>query len=510
MNIIIYECRPRFLRYLFGLALCEIIFLANATSQKVNDDFLNSNASRGPSVSVYVSAKEGDRLAKKADIQFVSDKNSSLHSIKVDEATRYQSIEGFGATFNESGMICLNALTPETRNNLLKSLFDSTTGAGFSLMKSPLAACDFSAAGPWYSYNDIQGDTAMNNFSIQRDLGSNGLISFIRNASKFGRFRIETTMDFAPDWMMIGLTKGQKHIKPEYYGALAKYYSQYLQAYAANGVIIDYLNPFNEADNEWYSNVTYAEIGNMIKFHIAPRLLRDGLSTKIQLCETANRPEAIKKLPVVLDDPEARKYIHSITVHGYDWDQYATLTDLHKKYPEFPIWQTEVCYALLNNIPVNGPSKLPVYEFSDGEFWGNMIMNDMKNWVSGWIYWNMILDQDGGPWLISKEHGDPDNNRQQPVVIINRKTKQVSYTGLYYYLAHFSKFVRQGAYRIDCTGDSDQLNCVAFKNGNGSIVLNVINHGPETKSKILWKNKMTIQKFQAYSITTLLWNSSSR
>ena len=52
----------------------------------------------------------------------------------------------------------------------------------------------------------------------------------------------------------------------------------------------------------------------------------------------------------------------------------------------------------------------PVYEFSDGEFWGNMIMNDMKNWVSGWIYWNMILDQDGGPWLVSPEHGDPDPN----------------------------------------------------------------------------------------------------
>ena len=45
--------------------------------------------------------------------------------------------------------------------------------------------------------------------------------------------------------------------------------------------------------------------------------------------------------------------------------------------------------------------KCPVHEFSDGEFWGNMIMNDMKNWVSGWIYWNMILDQDGGPWLTS-------------------------------------------------------------------------------------------------------------
>ena len=134
----------------------------------------------------------------------------------------------------------------------------------------------------------------------------------------------------------------------------------------------------------------------------------------------------------------------------------------------------------------------------------------MKNWVSAWIYWNMILDQDGGPWLISIEHGDPDNNRQQPVVIINRKTKQVSYTGLYYYLAHFSKFVRQGAYRIDCTGDSGQLNCAAFINVNGSIVLNLINNGPETEKEIEWRNKVIIHKFPAHSITSLLWNIGPR
>ena len=84
---------------------------------------------------------------------------------------------------------------------------------------------------------------------------------------------------------------------------------------------------------------------------------------------------------------------------------FSTLSDIHNKYPELPIWMTEVCYVSGTLFPPNGPKKSPVHEFSDGEFWGNMIMNDMKNWVSGWIYWNMILDQDGGPWLVSPEHG---------------------------------------------------------------------------------------------------------
>jgi glucosylceramidase len=348
----------------------------------------------------------------------------------------------------------------------------------------------------------------MEHFTVERDLGPNGLITFIKRALGYGKFEIESPMDFAPDWMYYSLKQGEKHIKPKYYDALARYYSKYLKAYAENGITINYLNLFNEGDNTWYSNVTYKVMGEMIKKYVVPRLKADGLSTKIQLGETSNRPEALQKFPPVLDNPETRKWIHSLTVHGYDWDKFSTLTEMHNKYPDIPIWMTEVCYVTGTLFPHDGPKKSPVYEFSDGEFWGNMIMNDMKNWVSGWIYWNMILDQDGGPWLVSIAHGDPEQNQQHPIVIINRKTKVVTYTGLYYYLTHFSKFVRPGAFRINCTGGSPTLNFAGFQNTDGSIILNVINNGEETDFKISWDKKMAIQKLKPHSITTFKWNTS--
>jgi glucosylceramidase len=458
-------------------------------------------------ITVYSSSQDGDRLTKKAEIKFVSDKESSLPVILVDTITRFQKIDGFGATFNEAGMICLNSLSPEAKGNVLKMLFEPVSGAGYTLMKSPIAACDFASAGPWYTYNDTPGDTSMSHFSIERDLQPDGLISFIKEASKYGRFEIESPADFAPDWMYYSLKKGEKHIKPEYYNSLAKYYSKYIQAYAENGITINYLNLFNEADNPWYSNVTYQVMGELIKNYVVPRLRADGLSTKIQLGETSNRPEGLKKFPDVLNDPEVRKHISSLTVHGYDWDKFSTVTELHNKYPDLPIWMTEVCYVTGTLFPPGGPEKSPVYEFSDGEFWGNMIMNDMRNSVSGWIYWNMILDQDGGPWLVSTEHGDPDPNQQHPVVIINRNTKEVTYTGLYYYLEHFSKFIRPGAIRINATGGSPQLNFAGFQNADGSIILNVINNGDATGCKISWMNKMAVQELKSHSITTLKWNS---
>jgi glucosylceramidase len=459
----------------------------------------------GNQVSVFVSSLSGDRMTKYPELKFTQVPEAASGSITIDETVKYQKMEGFGATFNEAGMICLNDLESSSRDSVLRNLFDPVVGAGYTLMKSPIAACDFASAGPWYSYDDNPGDIKMLKFSIERDLQPNGLIPFIKSASKFGKFRIESPMDFAPDWMLYSLKQGEKNVRKEYYPALAAYYSKYIREYAKNGVTIDFLNPFNEPQNTWYSNETYKAIGVMVKDFIVPRFKADGIKTKIQLCETSNRPEAIMKLPDALNDPAVRKNVSALTVHGYDWDQFAMLTKLHKAYPEIPIWQTEVCYASLGNVPENGPKSLPVYEFQDGEFWGNMIMNDMRNRVSAWLYWNMILDENGGPWLVSKEHGDGDNNVQHPVVIINRKSKKVTYTGLFYYLAHFSKFIRPGAYRIQSLGNQEQLNYAAFVNTDGTIILNIINNGDVTDCSIVWK-KMTIRfHVAAHSISTLKW-----
>lgn len=454
----------------------------------------------GSGITVYSSSRDGDRLTQQEVLHFIPDKESSVPAITVDEKTQFQMIDGFGASFNEAGMICLNSLEPEVQDSVLKMLFDPASGAGYTLMKSPLGACDFASAGPWYSYNDTPGDTLMEHFTIERDLGPNGLITFIKKAYKYGKFEIESPMDFAPDWMYYGLKKKEeKNIKPEYYAALANYYIKYLQAYDASGVTVDNLVLFNESvcdtcPNHGYSSVTYKEMKEIIKNFLVPRLYANNLDTKIILGETCFRYSGLELFPYVLDDPEARKHISKLAVHGYDWDQFSSLTDLHERYPDFPIWMTEICYV-----------KMPVYEFSDGEIWGNMIMNDMKNWVSGWIYWNMILDQEGGPWLTSPQHGDPDNNHQHPVVIINRDNRKVTFTGLYYYLAHFSKFVRPGAYRINCTGGMPQLNFVGFKNNDGSIILNVINNGEERDCGVSWRNKITVQKLKAHSITTFRW-----
>ena len=70
-------------------------------------------------------------------------------------------------------MVCLNSLPDDAaRAKVLRALFDRETGAGFSMMKTVIGWTDFqSASQDWYTYDDTPDDTALEHFSIARDLG---------------------------------------------------------------------------------------------------------------------------------------------------------------------------------------------------------------------------------------------------------------------------------------------------------------------------------------------------
>jgi glucosylceramidase len=468
----------------------------------------------GQQVSVVVSSKAGDRLTTKAPLVFVHHEANGIPAYSIETGVMLQRMVGFGASFLEAGMICLNDLPPTEQEGVLRSLFDPVRGAGFSAMKTPIAGTDFMSAGPYYTYDDVPGDVEMKHFSIQRDLGPNGVITYIKRARKYGKFVLQSPMDYPPDWMLIDPVKHQD-VDPKYYDALARYYLRFLQEYQQHGVFIDYLSLFNEPWNDvgGYTRIKYSEIRDLLKNHVGPLLNKAGVKSQIMLSEAPFRSDAAKGYPTVLDDPEARQYVKALPYHGYDFWEHQTNFDkvaqLHHLYPDLPLWMTEVCY-------VDGAGKpptrgIPRYEFEDGAFWGNMIISDIQAGASAWIYWNMILDQHGGPWMVSPVHHDPDPNAQQPVVIVNRATQQVSYTGLYYYLAHFSKFIRPGAVRAQIAGDFQGLRALAFLSpepeGGWHWVVELLNdRSTDTQVSVEWQGRSVAVNLPATSITTCLWN----
>ena len=155
---------------------------------------------------------------------------------------------------------------------------------------------------------------------------------------------------------------------------------------------------------------------------------------------------------------------------------------------------------------IRSNKKLPIYEFDDGDVWGNIIFNDLEAGTSAWLYWNAILDETGGPWAVSPVHGNPDPNIQHPVVIVNKTTHEVTYTGTYWYLAHFSKFVRPGAVRVETSGGTKGVRAMAFVASDGGYVVEILNSLRETVVVNLEVGgKVVGVDLAGRSITTVTW-----
>ncbi|MEO8613760.1 MAG: glycoside hydrolase family 30 beta sandwich domain-containing protein [Luteolibacter sp.] len=452
-------------------------------------------------VDCFVSAKNGERMALKGPLAFAEILAKHAPRFEIDENMPYQTISGFGASFLEAGMLCLNDLDANARDDVLRALFDVDSGAGFSVMKTVIGGTDFMSAGPWFTYNNHSGDGMMEHFSISRDLADEGQVAFIRSARRHGSFILQATMDYPPDWMLIDAEKNQD-IDPKNFDALSRYYLRYVREYEKQGIHIDYLSPFNEPSI--YTKIPWWKVRDLIKGHLGPLFEKELVRTRLMLPEAPNRRNAWENQPVVMDDAAARKYISVMPYHGYNEGGFEQIAALAKRYPDVPLWMTELCHGYVVKTPREPP--LPRRDFADGDHWGNIIFSDIEAGASAWIYWNMILDEKGGPWLVSPIHGNPDENVQQPLVIIDRQTKQVTYTGAYWYLAHFGRFVRPGAVRLATSGTVKGVRCLSFRHPDGGMVAQLLNSGAaEVEVSIGLSGKSLSLSLEPNSITTCLW-----
>ncbi len=460
------------------------------------------STAQAQTATVYVSSKAGARLAKQADVKFSAAGPEAGATFDIDDSVKLQTMHGFGASIMEAGMMTLNTLPPDKQEELLRAMFDAKEGAGFTAMKTPLAGTDFQSAGPWFTYDDTRGDTALKHFSVERDFGPNGVGTYILRAREYGNFALQAPMDYPPDWMLYDVKKHQD-IPAKYYPVLANYFVKYLEEYKKHGIVVDYLSLFNEPE-EVYTKIQYPEIKVLLRDFVGPALQKSGLSTKLMMSEAPERKVAYERYPVVMDDPAARKFVSVLAYHGYDFKDYDKIAALKAKYADIPFWMDEICYAYEAGYPKD--KKLPIYEFDDGDAWGNVIFSDLEAGSSAWIYWNAILDETGGPWAVSPVHGNPDPNAQHPVVIVNKTTHEISYTGVYYYLGHFSKFVRPGAVRVQTIGKANGVRVLSFLTPQGGIVAQVLNSNSADSEVNLRHHGKTLHLMTpARSISTAIW-----
>jgi glucosylceramidase len=89
-----------------------------------------------------------------------------------------------------------------------------------------------------------------------------------------------------------------------------------------------------------------------------------------------------------------------------------------------------------------------------------------------------LLDEQGGPNHVQNFCFAP--------VHYNTKTDELIYNSEYYYIGHFSKFIKPGARRISVASSKSFLISTAFQNKDGKIAVVVMNQKDKEETFLIW------------------------
>lgn len=413
----------------------------------------------------------------------ISNQNST---ITVDTTQKFQSIDGFGYTLTGGSAQVINALASAQRDALLKELFTTDgNGIGISYLRISIGASDLNAN--VFTYDDVptgQTDVNLNNFSLNPDKAD--LIPLLKQiVSINSSIKIIATPWTAPLWMKTNNNSVGVKLKPEYYTVYANYFVKYIQAMKAEGITIDAITPQNEPlnpNNNPSMEMFAAEEADFIKGYLGPAFKAANISTKIIIYDhNADRPD----YPLaILNDAASKQFVDGSAFHLYAGDITA-LSQVHNAYPDKNIYFTEQ------------------YTASSGSFNGdlswhvrNLIIGATRNWSRNVLEWNLANDPNYGP------HTNGGCTTCKGALTIGSSiTRNVAY----YIIAHASKFVAPGSYRVS-SNITNNLQNVAFVTPDGKKVLIVLNDTNSFQSfNIQFKDKAVVTGLDGGAVGTFVW-----
>ncbi len=470
-------------------------------------------------VAIYETAASGRKMERIAPTASAA---SAVELVILPQET-FQRITGFGGSFTQVAADVLGRLSPANQEKILSAYF-STTGAAYSLTRTPINSCDFSLYP--YAYNQTPGDVLLGQFDISED--QKGIIPMIKAAQTFSGdgFRIIASPWTAPPWMKDNNDWVGGKLLPEYYPVWALYFSRYIEAYKKEGISIWGVTVENEPHgngNNWESMLfSPKEMTDFVEYHLGPRLEKDGFGEVNIFGYDQNRAGLKEWVDEMYRSPDSSRYYAGTAVHWYEstFDYFGNNLDYaHHIAPSKYLINTEACidadvprwqdddwywsedatdwgwdWASEDRKHLH-PRYVPVFRYARD------IIGCLNHYVDGWIDWNMVLDKQGGPnhvknWCIAP-------------VIASPETDEVYFTPLYYTMAHFSRFIRPGAFRIGFRNPGGNLMMTAAKNPDGSVVVILFNAEEKGRHVTISLQDQHIHSFiQAKAIQTIVFQNA--
>ncbi|MDR3725897.1 MAG: glycoside hydrolase family 30 beta sandwich domain-containing protein [Terracidiphilus sp.] len=470
-------------------------------------------AARAQSVSVFQTTPDlVEALSPRQTLHFSAKPSLAPTAplITVDDAQRFQEIDGFGASLTDAAAwLFAKKLTPAQTDAAFKTLFSRKDGIALGFLRQPIGSSDLAVT--FYSYDDLCEQTAkacttpagaadpkLEHYSLKHD--QEYILPLLKKALAVNPgIHVMLTPWSPPGWMktsgtMLGSSADGKQpssLRPEFYPAFASYLVKTVEGYQAAGVPVYALSVENEP---LYTPPTYSgmqmlatEQAAFFGNDLGPALAAAHLSPKVMAYDhNWDRPDYPE---TVLKDPKAAAVAAGTAWHHYAGDP-AVMTKNHEEFPNKDQWVTE----------------------SSGGTWqkGNVLAEEAaeliavtRNWAKSYVLWALATDQKHGPVV-----GGCDTCRGLVTIDLSDPEKATVKPELdYYVLGHASKFVLPGAVRIASDEPAGaQLKDVAFRNPNGTVVLYALNAGTASQElRIGFHGKTATTTLPAGAVATFVW-----
>jgi glucosylceramidase len=445
----------------------------------------NGPAEEIPSGSIEVRVTDtSQRFAPAASLRWRPEAATGPDLIVLDPNRKFQEHLGIGGAFTDAACYMFHQLAPADREKLFHEMFHPSE-MGLGVGRICVGSSDYSSQ--VYSYDEGAADPELKRFSIEHDRSY--ILPVLAQARSVNPDLFLLASPWSPPgWMkpngsMLGGCMHQSSMP-----AYALYFLRFLQAYDAAGVHINAVTSQNEVDTEqdgkmpacaWPQEYEIAFVAQ----HLGPLLRRHEMPTRIWILD--HNYNLWGRAICCLDEPGVKEYSNAVAWHGYV-GQPEMVERVHEAHPDTEMFWTE-----------GGPDITSKTYLTDWSDWGKTFTGVLRHWCRSIIGWNLALDEHGRPNIGPFSCGG--------TVTIQAKTLEITRSGHFWAMNHFSRSIRRGARRFDSQNGPAEVSHVAFEHPDGRRILVITNPGSARTVRVGMANAVTDVALSADSLTTLMW-----
>ena len=393
--------------------------------------------------------------------------------ITVDENTVYQTIESFGASGawwsqDVGGWTSLTKDGVELREQIAKLFFDPTEGIGLSAYRYNIGAgsaesgSESGITDPWRRAESFETEPGVYDWTKDENA-----VWFLTKAKDMG----VSELVFFCNSPSVRLTKNGKaygneaegtptsNLSEENYEAFANYVLDITEHFISEGYPVKYVSPINEPQWDWTGGQEgcHYEPDEMVKFlNVFLDVMKarniEGLELSApELGEWGNT--SYPYYEAILKDERLSGYLNSLDIHSY-WSDMAAKTSFQKwlaqkTSKEFSLKTSEWC-EMVNGMDLSMDSAINL---------AMEINTDLTTLnVTSWQY-----------WIAASCYSYRDG-----LIYVNTPGQGMTVAKRLWAMGNFSRFIRPGYMRIECSSDSSDIYLSEYKGKDDKVKERVV------------------------------------